>query len=244
MRNVRILIEYDGTNYQGWQIQPAGATIQGLLTAVLSQLDDRPVVVHGAGRTDAGAHAEGQVANFFFHRQMTEYELLRALNGNLPPDIRVRDVAFVSPDFHSQFSAKAKTYRYVFFLGEIVSPFLYRYVYRCHFPLDLDRIRAAAARLKGEHDFAGFAAKSHDGDTTVRRITELELIRHNDVLEMRITADGFLRAMVRRIAGTLQEVGRGRLSLEEVEGLLHGESSVTAGPSLPAKGLTLVRVDY
>ncbi|MBI3949819.1 MAG: tRNA pseudouridine(38-40) synthase TruA [Acidobacteria bacterium] len=244
MRNVKILIEYDGTNYHGWQMQPAGVTIQGVFTETLSRLDDRPVVVHGAGRTDAGAHAQGQVANFLFHRPMTEPELLRALNGNLPPDIRVRAVTYVDPDFHARLSAESKTYRYVFFLGLVVSPFIYRYVYHCIFPLDLDRIRTALPLFKGEHDFSNFAVGSHQRATTVRRVTELVTAHTGEKLEMQITANGFLRAMVRRIAGTLQEVGRGRLSLQAVEGLLHGETSVEAGPSLPAKGLTLVRVDY
>jgi tRNA pseudouridine38-40 synthase len=242
MRNVKIVLEYDGTNYHGWQIQPTGTTIQGILTEVLSMLDGRAVIVHGAGRTDAGVHAEGQVANFLFHRAMTEERLLRAINGNLPPDIRVKDVAVVSSEFHARFDAKAKTYRYTFFLGKVVSPFIYRYVYHCGFPLNLDRIYEAVGLLKGQHDFAAFSTKSPKRATTIRHITAIDVLREGDLLKLEITADGFLRYMVRRIAGTLREVGRGRISLDQVQLML--TAAAEGGPSLPAKGLTLVRVNY
>ena len=244
MRNVKIIVEYDGTNYKGWQSQHKGGTIQALLEDILSELDERPVVVQGAGRTDAGVHALGQVANFIFHREMTKHELRRALNGNLLPEIRVREVSFVDPSFHARFSAKAKTYRYVFYLGEVVSPFLHRFVYHCHYLLDTDRMRAVAPLFKGEHDFLLLSSKSRQRRSTIRHITEVELIEHNELLEVCVTANGFLRSMVRRIAGTLKEVGRGRLSAQDVERLLQGDDSVKAGPSLPARGLTLLRVHY
>jgi tRNA pseudouridine38-40 synthase len=244
MRNVRALLHYDGTNYHGWQSQPNCVTIQGVLTEVLSRLDDREVVVHGAGRTDAGVHAEGQVASFFFLRPMSEQELVRAVNGNLPRDIRVRQIAVVDPEFHARLSAAAKTYRYVFYLGEVVSPFIHRYVYHCLMHLDVNLIRRAASLFEGEHDFAAFCSKSHDQNSTVRRVTRLEVVNTAETLELDVTANGFLRSMVRRIAGTLWEVGRGRLTPEEVAGLLDGKSGGVGGPSLPARGLTLVRVDY
>jgi tRNA pseudouridine38-40 synthase len=244
MRNIKIVLEYDGTNYQGWQIQPTGTTIQGLLTDILSTLDGRPVVVHGAGRTDAGVHAEGQVANFLFHRPMSEEQLLRAINGNLPLDVRVKDVAEVSPEFHARFSAKSKTYRYTFFLGQVVSPFMYRYVHRCGFSLSLDRIRAAANVLEGRHDFAAFGTKNHERATTIRHIMAIDVLQEGDLLKVEITADGFLRSMMRRIAGTLQDVGRGKLRLDEVPLMLEASAGTEAGPALPAKGLTLVRVGY
>jgi len=244
MRNVKIVVEYDGTNFQGWQRQARGETIQGLLEEILSRLDGRRVVVHGAGRTDAGVHALGQVASFMLHREMPSLELLRALNGNLGPEVRVREVSFVEPSFHARFSAKAKAYRYVFYLGEVVSPFLHRYVYHCHYRLNVERMRAVAPLFVGQHDFSLLCSKSRPGGSTVREIVQLELTEQDELLEVQITANGFLRSMVRRLAGTLQEVGRGRLSAEEVERLLRGDQSVPAGPSLPAKGLTLLRVEY
>jgi tRNA pseudouridine38-40 synthase len=244
MRNVKLIVEYDGTDFRGWQNQPMNRTVQGLLVNILSELDERRVDVHGASRTDAGAHALGQVASFLFYRDMSKNEILRALNGNLLPDVRIREVSFVGPTFHAQFSAKGKTYRYVFYLGPVVSPFLYRYVYHCRFLLDIDQMRAALPLFRGEHDFSCFASKSPEVVSTIRRVTDLELIQHNEMLELRVTGNGFLRAMVRRIAGTLQEVGRGRLALHELEALLQADESVKAGPSLPAKGLTLLEVHY
>lgn len=244
MNNVKAVLQYDGADYHGWQIQPNGRTIQGMLTDALSQLDQRSVVVHGAGRTDAGVHAEGQVANFSLRRQWPAFDLVRAINGHLPRDIRVVDAMPVDPAFHARLDAKAKTYRYCFCLGRVVSPFLYRYVHPCFYPLDMDRMRDAVPLLRGEHDFAAFSLQSQERSTTVRQITDIELVQRGELLELRITANGFLRAMARRLAGTLQDVGRGRISLDHVEALLRNDATVEAGPTLPAKGLTLVRVDY
>jgi tRNA pseudouridine38-40 synthase len=221
-----------------------GETIQDLLEEILSRLDGRRVVVHGAGRTDAGVHALGQVASFMLQREMPELELLRALNGNLGPEVCVREVSFVDPRFHARLSAKAKTYRYVLYLGDVVSPFLHRYVYHCHYRLNIERMRAVAPLFVGQHDFSLLCSKSRPWGSPVREVTELKLIEQDEWLEMQITANGFLRSMARRIAGTLEEVGRGRLSAGEVERLLRGERAVQAGPALPAKGLTLLRVDY
>lgn len=242
--NVKIVVQYDGTHFHGWQRQATGVTIQGVLEEVLSRLGSRPVTVHGAGRTDAGVHALGQVASFLWQRPMSEQQLLRALNGNLGPEIRVREVSFVEPSFHARLSAKTKTYCYAFYLGEVVSPFVHRYVYHCRYRLDIERMREVVPLFIGEHDFSLFSTSPADHSHGVRRITELKLMQQGELLEMQITANGFLRSMVRRIAGTLQEVGRGRLSAEAVQRLLQGDSSVQAGPSLPAKGLTLLRVDY
>lgn len=244
MNNIKAVLQYDGTEYHGWQIQPGRRTIQGVLTEALSQLDQRPVIVHGAGRTDAGAHAEGQVANFFLSRRWATADLIRAINACLPRDIRVVEASPVDPLFHARFDAKAKTYRYRFYLGRVVSPFLYRYVYPCFYPLNVSRMQEACSLLLGKHDFAAFSSRSQERSTTIRVITEITLVESDHMLELCVTADGFLRAMVRRLAGTLQEVGRGRMSLEQVAALLHHDPAVEAGPTLPAQGLTLLRVDY
>jgi len=244
MRNVKIVLEYDGTDFHGWQIQARGRTVQGVLEEVLSRLDHRPVMVHGAGRTDRGVHAEAQVANFFLERERTPTELLRAINANLPPDVRIKHVEFVEPDFHARLDARSKTYRYTMFCGRILSPFLYRYVYHLIFPVDVTSMQQAAKMLMGEHDFASFSTREYERKSTVRCIREVELWCERDLLALEITADGFLRYMVRTIAGTLCEIGRGRLQVKDMERILAARDRRLAGPTLPAKGLTLVRVDY
>jgi tRNA pseudouridine38-40 synthase len=244
MRNVKVILEYDGSDFHGWQIQAGGRTVQGVLEEILSRLDHRPVTVHGAGRTDAGVHAEAQVANFLLQREMAEVELLRAINGNLPYDVRVKHVELVAPDFHARHDAVEKTYRYRMFLGRIVSPFLYRYVYQLIFPVDVAAMQRAAQSLIGEHDFASFSTRERKGKTTVRRVTELRLSQEDDLLTLEISANGFLRYMVRTIAGTLCEVGRGRIAVEAMPQILQARDRGRAGPTLPAKGLTLVRVRY
>jgi tRNA pseudouridine38-40 synthase len=244
MRNVKISLEYDGTDFHGWQIQPGRRTIQGLLTDILSRLDHRPVTVHGASRTDAGVHACGQVASFFFHREMTERDLLRALNANLPPDVRVRELAFVSPNFHARYHALRKTYRYRIYCGSVVSPFLYRYVYPLIFPVEVEPMEQAARVLLGEHDFSAFSTRERRGKSPIRRVLSVRLWRQGDMLTFEITANGFLRYMVRTIMGTLCEIGRGRRSVDEMARILEGRDRRRAGPTLPARGLTLMKVDY
>lgn len=244
MRNVKIVLEYDGTDFHGWQVQAGSRTIQGVLEEVLSRLDHRPVTVHGAGRTDAGVHAEAQVANFLLQREMAEDEVLRALNGNLPHDVRVKLVEFVAPEFQARHDAVEKTYHYRMFLGRIVSPFLYRYVYHLIFPVDVAAMQRAARLLIGEHDFASFSTREREGKATVRCVTDLKLWQVGDLLTLEISANGFLRYMVRTIAGTLCEVGRGRIKPDDLPPILQARDRGRAGPTLPAKGLTLVRVRY
>lgn len=244
MRNIKIILEYDGTEYHGWQIQPEGQTIQGLLTEILSRLDHRPVTVHGASRTDAGVHACGQVANFFLHREMAECDLRRALNANLPPDVRVKHVEFVPADFHARYHALSKTYRYRIYCGPVVSPFLYRYVHHLAVPVEIEPMEKAAEVLLGEHDFSAFSTRERPGRSRIRRVLEVKLWRRQDVVTFEITANGFLRYMVRAIMGTLWEIGRGKRPVEDMAHLLQAGDRRLAGPTLPAKGLTLVRVDY
>jgi tRNA pseudouridine38-40 synthase len=243
MRNVSITIQYDGTHYHGWQIQPGGRTIQGELTRVLTLLDHRPVTVHGAGRTDAGVHAEGQVASFMLERQFDASGLRSAINGNLDRDIRVTAVEFVEPSFNARFSARLKTYRYRIWTADVVSPFAYRFVYHHRGPLDVCEMSRAAASLVGTHDFSAFTAAGAEVEDRVRTLSALAVEPTEHGISITASADGFLRYMVRTIAGTLVEVGRGRRAATLAETLAARDRS-KAGPTAPAAGLTLVRVDY
>lgn len=244
MRNVKITLQYDGTNYLGWQIQPEGRTIQGELMRALAVLDRRRVIVTGAGRTDAGAHAEGQVASFSLERDFDPVELRDAINANLDRDVRVFQVEFVDESFNARYSAKRKTYRYQIWNGDVVSPFLYRYVYHYRGELDLDLMRQAASYLVGRHDFSAFSASSSEARSRVRTLERLDIEERWPIVSIIATADGFLRYMVRTIAGTLLEVGRGARSPDSVAEALASRDRARAGPTLPAAGLTLLRVDY
>src|ERR1044072_4678940 len=209
MLNYKITIQYDGTNYHGWQIQPRGRTIQGALTQALSLLDHRHVTVHGAGRTDAGVHAEGQVASFLLERDFEPHALREAINGNLDRDVRVIQAEPVPTTFNARFSAKLKTYRYQIWTAPIVSPFLYRYVYHHSGPPDLRALERAAAILVGTHDFSAFAGAGSEMEDRVRHLKRLDARRQEDLIIITAEADGFLRYMVRTIVGTLIEAGRG-----------------------------------
>ena len=244
MRNVKIIIQYDGTDYHGWQIQPNGRTIQGELTRVLSLLDHRHVTVHGAGRTDAGVHAEGQVANFLLEHSFDPRELRDALNGNLDRDIRVIEVEFVDDSFNARFSARRKTYRYRVWTGDVVSPFIRRYAHHYRGALDIQQMRVAASSLIGTHDFSAFTVSTSEVSSHVRTLERLDIEPFEDGLSIIAVADGFLRYMVRTIAGTLIDVGRGHSSAAKVADILESRDRSRAGAMAPAAGLTLVRVDY
>lgn len=244
MRNFRITIQYDGSNYHGWQIQTNGRTIQGEITRALSTLDKRPVTVYGAGRTDAGVHAEGQVANFFLDRDCEPRWLRDAINGNLDRDIRILDAAPASDGFNARYAARQKVYRYRIWTAEVVSPFVYRYVHHYRSALDLDEMRRAAALLIGARDFTAFTVANSEAESHVRTLTGLDIERASNEISIIASADGFLRYMVRTIVGTLIEVGRGKRTAASVADTLASLDRAKAGPSAPASGLTLLRVDY
>ena len=244
MQNFKITIQYDGTNYHGWQMQANGRTVQGELTRALSLLDHRPVTVYGAGRTDAGVHAEAQVANFFFEREFESGLLRDAINGNIDRDIRVQEIVPVQDGFNARYSASQKTYRYRIWTGPAVSPFDYRYVHHCRSGLEVGEMRRAAASLIGTHDFTAFTVASSDADDHVRTLIDLDVSDSANELSIVAAADGFLRYMVRTIVGTLIEVGRGRRTAASLASTLDSLDRTKAGPCAPANGLTLVRVDY
>jgi tRNA pseudouridine38-40 synthase len=247
MRNLKITVQYDGTEYVGWQRQPDGTSIQGLLEAALQPIEGQPVTVHGAGRTDAGVHALAQVASVQITASLEPATLVRALNAVLPLDVRVLQVDEVSAEFHARFSATGKTYEYRIVNAPFVSAFLHRYAWQVAPPLDVGLMRRSADALVGRHDFAGFqgaGADVHTTERTIRSVQWQEGAGFNLPIVMRISGDGFLRHMVRNIVGTLVEIGAGRWERERLVEALASRDRTRAGPTAPARGLFLVDVDY
>ncbi len=248
--NFKLLLQYDGTDFHGWQIQSELRTVQGELTRVLSLLDGREVVVHGSGRTDAGVHAEGQVASVQLQREITPQKLRAAINGNLPNDVRVLFADVVSDDFHARYSARGKTYVYRVVHSQAMSPFWSRYALAEGRLLDLKRMRSCAGLFLGEHDWTAFSAAQTDVDSRVRTISALDIDDGWNarggchLIQITVTADGFLRYMVRSIAGTLLAVGRSEIDEATVARAIAEGGRELAGPTAPAHGLTLKNVKY
>jgi len=246
VRALKLTLAYDGTPFVGWQRQAEGISIQGLLEDALARLEGAPVTVHGAGRTDAGVHALGQVASAQVTAAHPVEVIARALNACLPPEIRVTDVEQAADDFHARFSARSKTYRYVICNAPIVSPFERAYVWHIQDALDRGAMQEAARVLVGTHDFAAFRSVGGDVKTTSRTMTESGFLGQDDPTRLvyEITGDGFLRHMVRAIAGTLVEIGRGQRPASSMATLLAGGRRAEAGATAPPQGLFLVRVVY
>jgi tRNA pseudouridine38-40 synthase len=248
--NFKLLLQYDGTDFHGWQTQDRLRTVQGELTRVLSLLDEREVAVHGSGRTDAGVHAEGQVASFELQREITALKLVNAINGNLARDVRAIFAELAPKEFHARYSAINKTYVYRLVHGPVVSPFWARFAHQEARPLDLQRMRKSAQSFIGEHDWTGFSAAQSDAESRVRTITHLDINEGWDerglchLIEFSVTANGFLRYMVRSIVGTLLAVGRGEIAGATVERAIREGDRNLVGPTAPACGLTLQRVQY
>ncbi len=246
----KLKIQYDGTDFHGWQIQDGLRTVQGELTNALSLLEGRRVIVHGAGRTDAGVHASGQVASVSLQRAFSPEELRRAINGNTGRDLRVFESSVENEDFHARFVARGKTYRYRIFNAPVMSPFWLRYAHFESRVLDVDLMRQAGALFLGEHDWTAFSSIHTDVSSRVRRINRLEINELKDeqlagrLIEIWISADGFLRYMARSIAGTLLAAGRGEISADEVEHAIELGDKNSVGATAPPHGLTLVEVHY
>jgi tRNA pseudouridine38-40 synthase len=252
MPTFKITVAYDGTGFVGWQRQENGVSIQAQIEDALRALDGRNVTVTGAGRTDAGVHALGQVAAFTIARELEPQAVARALNGHLPRAIRVIAAEEAPPGFHPQFSAHHKTYRYRLWNDEVMSPFEREYVWHVPGPLDVEAMAAAARLLEGRHDFASFQATGSSVATTEREIFE-SVFRtphpaprtpHSQSLCYEITGTGFLRHMVRIIVGSLVEIGRGRQPVEWIGGVIAARDRTLAGPTAPPQGLFLVAVEY
>lgn len=243
-KTFRIILQYVGTAYHGWQVQPGKATIQGELEAVLRRIARHPVHVEGAGRTDSGVHALGQVAASCLDTRMTGGEMLRALNSLLPRDIRVVGAEEAPPDFHPRYQASSKIYYYQIFTGSVISPFLHPHAHHHRGALDSERMREAARRFLGTHDFTAFCAADSGVQDKVRTVLAADLFQQGDLLVFVVQATGFLKQMVRTMAGTLIEAGRGRIEPDGVERIIRSRDRGQAGPTAPARGLFLYRVIY
>src|ERR1700722_15144757 len=226
-RHFKLTVTYDGTQYAGWQLQPNGKTIQEVVETALAKIDGREVRVHGSGRTDAGVHARGQVANCTLRTQLKMPILLKAVNANLPEDVRVLRLQETDAKFHARFSAKGKEYRYQIDGGAVADPFLRAFAWHRPWPLNVDAMRRAAGLLKGRHDFS-----------------ELSVIKRGSVITVSVTADGFLYKMVRSIVGALVKVGEGRLTVEELQKLVKAKKRTALVETAPAHGVFLWRVFY
>jgi len=258
MRSLKLTLAYEGTRFVGWQRQAKGTSIQGLLEAILGDIDGAPVAVAGAGRTDAGVHALGQVASCTLTGLLDADTLRRALNARLPADVRVLAVDQMPEAFHARFSAKTKRYRYVLANGPLVSPFAARLAWQVPGRLEVAAMQQAAAHLVGTHDFSAFQSTGTDVPHGVRTVTVAQIADVTDapptplpaeavpggrLLAFEVAADGFLRHMVRTLAGTLVEVGLGRRD-PDLGPLLASANRALAGPTAPAHGLWLVEVNY
>lgn len=245
MRNIRLLLQYEGTRYQGWQRQTSSEnTIQRKLEQLLSKMCNEPIEVMGSGRTDAGVHALGQVANFHTTSTMSAEEMLSYINEYLPQDIAVLQVTEAAPRFHSRLNACGKRYCYRVINSAIPNVFWRRYALEVPLKLDVEAMEKAASYLSGEHDFKAFTSAKKGKKSTVRRIDKIDIAREGDRLTFTFEGNGFLHHMVRILVGTLLEVGMGKRKPEEMTEILASGSREKAGALVPAKGLTLMEVFY
>jgi tRNA pseudouridine38-40 synthase len=247
MRRIKLTLSYDGTDYNGWQVQPGLPTIQGCLEGAFLDIEKAPVHVAGSGRTDAGVHALAQVAAVSIRNPIPPRNLKKALNRLLPFDIRVNAVEEVPAGFHPRFDAISKTYEYRLYRGEVCPPFERRYLHHHPYPMDDQRLLAVAPILEGEHDFSCFAAsddRDGEGRSKVRRIFSSRAVLVEERLIYRVTGSGFLKHMVRNIVGTLLEAGKGNLDADRMRWLLTAPPHVKAGPTAPSSGLFLIEAHY
>lgn len=244
MKRIMLTVAYDGTAYHGWQIQKNGRTIEGELNRTLSELFDRQIEVIGASRTDAGVHALGNIAVFDTETRMPAEKIAYAVNQRLPEDIRVRQSKEVEPDFHPRKCASKKTYEYRIYNDRFPLPTKRLYSHYSYADFDVAAMQKAASYLIGEHDFKSFCASGSQSETTVRTIYEASVTKQDKEIIIRITGNGFLYNMVRIIAGTLMEAGQGTYAPEHVQAILEAKDRTAAGPTAPAKGLTLVAYKF
>ncbi len=245
-RRIRLLLAYDGTEFAGWQFQPGQRTVQGVLIEILTRLQGGgKISLRGAGRTDAGVHAEGQVADCLIRCRLGDRDLLHALRRMLPDDVRPIDLDTVPTRFHSQHMARSKTYRYVLDHSHHADPFAARTSWHCPVALDFDAMAEAVSKLNGRRDWSGFAGVAAPAGNRVRNLTLGEMIRDSESrTTFRFRADGFLNHMVRNMVGAVLEIGSGRFGVERIDEILYTGSRYLAGRIAPSRGLTLERVEY
>lgn len=246
MRNIKLTIQYDGTCYAGWQSQKNARAIQEILERALKNITGKKACLTGSGRTDAGVHASAQIANFKTCSKIPLKNLQKALNSNLPKDIVVCGTEEVDINFNAQHDAKAKVYRYTIVNNDFMDPFVRRFAAKCFFKLNLSDMRKAGKLMAGRHDFRAFQSKDEKNmpKNSIRTIKSLSIAKNKDMIYIYIKGDGFLYNMVRGMVGTLVDVGRGKMSLETVKDMLRNGNRRLCGPTMPAKGLCLVGVEY
>ena len=250
MRNLKVILAYDGAEFSGWQIQPDAVTVQGTLASAIGRITGEKVLPQGSGRTDAGVHALAQVMTFVTESSVPTENFAKALNDILPPSVRVLEVAEAPSGFHARHSARAKTYRYRIFREAICPPFLARYVWHYPYPLDEPAMARAAELVAGEHDFTSFAAvdpergRDDEPASNIRHIFSSAWERAGEELVYAVRGSGFLHHMVRNLVGTFILVGKGTLPVEDITRILAARSRSAAGPTAPATGLYLVNVEY
>lgn len=244
MKNIKLLLEYDGTNYCGWQRQKNGVSIEETVETAVSRIAAEDIKLIGSSRTDAKVHAKGQVANFITSSSIPVERLPYAINSKLPMDIAVVDAIEVPMDFHSRYSSKGKKYSYRILNRKFPSPLLRNYACYCSYDLNFQTMKAAADCFLGKHDFSAFRSTGSSVKTSVRTITNVELLYEDDMIIMFIEADGFLYNMVRIIAGTLIEVGMGKIPYENVPAIIESRNRSLAGKTAPPQGLCLEKIYY
>lgn len=241
---VMLKVAYDGTNYHGWQLQPDAVTIESVLNETISELFHEDIKVIGASRTDAGVHAMGNIAVFDTNSRMPAEKVSYALNQRLPDDIKIQKSCQVEDDFHPRHQNSMKTYEYRILNTEFPMPTERLYAHFTYVPLDINLMQEAAAYLEGEHDFKSFCSVNTTVESTVRIIYQIQVEKHNNTIVIRVTGNGFLYNMIRIIAGTLMEVGRGKIAPIQIRDILEAKDRECAGPTAPANGLTLMEYRY
>lgn len=245
MKRIKCTVSYDGTNYQGFQVQPEGRTVQGEIQHVLKKMHKgEKIRIHASGRTDRGVHAKGQVFHFDTPLSLTEEQWKRALNSQLPQDIVIRSTEFVSQDFHARFSCVAKEYRYIVLYQKERDPFLVNYTHHHPYPLDLQKIEDAMKYFLGTHDFTSFSSAKTEINDRVRTIDLFQIQQENNKLIFRIRGDGFLYNMVRIIVGTLLDVGSGKIEPKKIPEIFAAKDRARAGKTISPNGLYLWKVYY
>ncbi len=243
MARYKATIEYDGTNYKGWQSQPKGDTVQDAIENALKEIFGKKITVFGSGRTDTGVHALGQVAHFDAETVMTEGKLLRAVNAHLPEDVRIKKLEKADENFHARFDAKRKTYLYKLYLSDVISPLRRNYAHQVYGKVDVNKMKEATDYFVGTHDFYAFSSKS-DKEDTVRTLDYVNLTQNGDEVDILMCGDGFLYNMVRVIVATIVEVGKCKIPVADIPKIFEGKDRSKSGKKLSPEGLYLVSVEY
>lgn len=244
MQNILLLIEYDGSNFAGWQVQEDERTVQGEILKAIKTLTKQEVKLVGSGRTDKGVHACGQVANFLIDTDILAPAFYHRLKPHLPEDIKIRDSLAVPLDFSARFDANKKTYRYRIYNGSDLHPMYRKYVYEMKYKIDLDKAREAAKKLEGDHDFYGFGQNLPEGVITERDLEEVRIEVDGKWIDIYFTAKAFLRNQVRIMVGTIIKIARNKMAMENIDKVFETKDREYAGPTAPSQGLYLLGVDY